>query len=549
WERTCNELACTHTLYPQQRYYYVNDRWRSIDRNFYSTPCQTNYAFCVVDNLYQVQMNSYADATDPIAFTYQNLTFQFKPMEARFTALGQQQTINSVRHSPAQVQNYRAQYSAAFHDSIDLAFTYLPQMFKEELIVRDMNWLSVLNLSAAPENIMVELRTAFTLDAATTLSINGQAWNRQTRQSTQEFITLTKEGTSVYLTPPLAYDAHLSPIQGTYVIEKVNDIYYLMLQIPYRWFIDEARVYPVIVDPTITLYSDSITWDGNVLYNTGTACPEPPSPCNNPSRNSIAATLSVGDLNNSPSNGYTRYRADMDWDVSSLPDQVSITNIDLTVYVGTLNTNNDELRFYHMIGGNAHYPNDDTGNTNFYNDVYDGTNYLNTTLALGVNPINLTASSQLKTDLETLLLNGTDLWSLGFRSEESGVFNAAPTIIASSEGNDGEVPYLTITYEPTANETEGDAAIAQGIQNIIPNAVIHDTQQVYIRTSSNTQQLGTYDKFTLNDTKRWSMNYITSGETFANMQNLTETVFFLEITNLLATDITQRVQDFINGTA
>ena len=40
----------------------------------------------------------------------------------------------------------------------------------------------------------------------------------------------------------------------------------------YAWLMNETRVYPVVIDPTITLDDTEINWDGNVNYEYIVAC-------------------------------------------------------------------------------------------------------------------------------------------------------------------------------------------------------------------------------------------------------------------------------------
>ena len=99
-----------------------------------------------------------------------------------------------------------------------------------------------------------------------------------------------------------------------------------------------------------------------------------------------------------------------------------------------------------------------------------------------------------------------------------------------------------------ANEAEGRTAIETGITNALGSTTIRTDQQVYTRDTSNVQQLGTFDKFVGNATKRWSFNYITTGESYTNMNNVSNTVYILEMTELTTTQITQLVEDLIKGT-
>ncbi len=97
-------------------------------------------------------------------------------------------------------------------------------------------------------------------------------------------------------------------------------------------------------------------------------------------------------------------------------------------------------------------------------------------------------------------------------------------------------------------ELDGDVAITTGILNVLPTAIIHNEQQVYTRNASNTQQLGRFDKFVQYNNQRWAFNYVTSGESFTNMQNISNIFFVLEMQGLTPVQIETLVAQFINQT-
>ena len=131
---------------------------------------------------------------------------------------------------------------------------------------------------------------------------------------------------------------------------------------------------------------------------------------------------------------------------------------------------------------------------------------------------------------------------------DTGDANITSTINFNLTGGEDIFIYVEYIYGSAGNY-QVVATTSNANFTDLPNALIHDTQQVYIRTSSSTQQLGTFDKFTLNATQRWCINYIISGESFANMENLSTHFYSFEMNSLQITDIIQCIQDFINGTA
>lgn len=193
------------------------------------------------------------------------------------------------------------------------------------------------------------------------------------------------------------------------------------------------------------------------------------------------------------------------------------------------------------------YPDTSNGNRDLSIDAGNGTAY------------NTTNFSILNTGTKTLsfstainhIQNTKGEFSFGAKTQGEGASdNQVKTKTRPSEyAIASERPVLIVKYNLTAaTESEGDAAIVQGILNAIPTATIHDSQQVYTRNVSGTQQLGRFDKLAVYGSQRWAFNYITIGESFMNMNNLSTTFFVLEMTDLTTSQITTFVENFINGT-
>jgi len=116
-------------------------------------------------------------------------------------------------------------------------------------------------------------------------------------------------------------------------------------------------------------------------------------------------------------------------------------------------------------------------------------------------------------------------------------------------------PYIlnhTITMSgataTSANEAEARTAIETGINNALASPTIYTDQQIYLRDKNNNQDLGTFDKLASSNNQRWAINYITDGESYTNMFNITPVIYVLELTDLTTTEITTQVEEFINIT-
>ncbi|HLC97107.1 MAG TPA: LamG domain-containing protein [Candidatus Nanoarchaeia archaeon] len=127
---------------------------------------------------------------------------------------------------------------------------------------------------------------------------------------------------------------------------------------------------------------------------------------------------------------------------------------------------------------------------------------------------------------------------------------------ANLHTNDTSVsPYLmnhsvSLTALPpiSANEAEGRTAIETGINNALISPAVYTDKQIYLRNKLNNQDIGTFDKVAVKGSQRWAINYITTGESYTNMFNITPVVYVLEMTNLTSSEITTEVENFINST-
>lgn len=99
------------------------------------------------------------------------------------------------------------------------------------------------------------------------------------------------------------------------------------------------------------------------------------------------------------------------------------------------------------------------------------------------------------------------------------------------------------------NETGGRAAIAQGIQDALGNnTLIYTDQQIYTRNLTNGQQLGRFDKVAVYGSQRWAFNYITTGESFTNIRNMTPVLYVWEMQNVSLAYTRTAVNNFITQT-
>lgn len=201
--------------------------------------------------------------------------------------------------------------------------------------------------------------------------------------------------------------------------------------------------YPLIIDPTITLDNNSILWNGyitNETNSTGSTFVRNSNPNNN---------IKVGNLLSlaGPNGTTTIYgNGDIDWNVSSIPNNADILNVTLAIYTETSSnvSVNISINITQMIGNSFTYPNtegDCQGNCHFYIDINNGSFY-NSSIVETERAINLTLSQQAVNDLEAAL--SSDKFSTGLL----GFWDVGKEVwIKSRDANqENKRPILIITY-------------------------------------------------------------------------------------------------------
>ncbi|MFH0831879.1 MAG: hypothetical protein V1886_03375 [archaeon] len=109
------------------------------------------------------------------------------------------------------------------------------------------------------------------------------------------------------------------------------------------------------------------------------------------------------------------------------------------------------------------------------------------------------------------------------------------------------------TQSQTVTESQGDSAIQAGIASstINTSSSNYTSQQVYMRNSAGTQQLGRFDVVASSGSQRWAFNYVTSNDatsSFTYMVNITPVLYVWEAGNLTTAQISEQVKAFIDGT-
>ncbi|MFH1376600.1 MAG: LamG domain-containing protein [Candidatus Woesearchaeota archaeon] len=106
--------------------------------------------------------------------------------------------------------------------------------------------------------------------------------------------------------------------------------------------------------------------------------------------------------------------------------------------------------------------------------------------------------------------------------------------ISGADGDSTIRNLLNITYTlpPTDNETEAREAISEGINNIIPTSIEYQDKQIYTVGLDRANTIGSFDAVAVLNNQDWAFNYITSNESYTNVNPLLNILNVLENENL-----------------
>jgi hypothetical protein len=249
--------------------------------------------------------------------------------------------------------------------------------------------------------------------------------------------------------------------------------------------------------------------------------------------------IEIGDLGKNENS-----RGNIDWDISGLPLDIDVIDIEMRIFLENV-PEDIELRVMQMLGGSAQYPNNPTdcgGNCQFYNDMADGEVYDSQIYPAG-GEYQVIIDLDANNDLQNYL--GLGVFSTGLSPE------IGRKIVIGSKDNSDEIkrPELVITYNVFANETDGVDATESGILNSLSEPRIFDDQLVNLVKTDGTQTIGKFDKFAKFGSQRWAFNYISYGEEFNGMENVSNRFFVSEFEDLNVEEIMDHVEEFIEETA
>jgi len=467
WEKRCEGRSCVQTIYQQDRYFVKDDDSVELLENALETNCDGISDVCARGKKYRADFKQTPLEDESIIFTRKNQKISFQPLQLRYVNGAQEILLSSANPVYGYGENNVYSYPNIFGLGTEMRLTVESNQLKEEIIFSDNFLLTSNNIQDINGYIYIDYLVNLS-DNLSFISANGPiipSLNEVYFFNSSPLDSLT-ENIAVLPQPFVVSNTGVQLLD--YVLIQTIDGFILSLRIPLS-FMTQSE-YPLIVDPTITLNHTQILFDGYTLTDFA-ACYE---------RDGTSATMSIGNTIVGICGGAEAanlYRADIDWDITSVPRNADIVDINLTLNVEIVGTETN-FEFYHMDANSSQYPDNTAGNEQFHTDIRNGTMYLTDTIVGGQKNFNLTSSAQLAPDFETILWALRGWWSIGITTGEAG--GDAPSVVTTKEGTLSVAPTLMIQYDlpvPSIFLNElANNSIVNRLEDIHLNATVYDNE-------------------------------------------------------------------------
>lgn len=253
-------------LYSGLKNYYNGSEFVSINSTIENNSINifnTNYNAYNEKGEYQVYYKEQSSSivNEPVRFKTNNYTLTITPNSLKF--LGQ--TNKHKKQSFLNIINNSGIYEGQFGDGIDLRYSYYNSILKKELIINSLQELKDSIKSTPNQDDILQLK--FTIKGyevgnesnLNNLKIGSDRINFNqdlTDVSTDQKIEfLDKNNNTIYYFPrPYIEDSNNSKmiLNYTYDINRFSNLV-IKVQVPYSWLSDESKVYPIIIDPSVSL--------------------------------------------------------------------------------------------------------------------------------------------------------------------------------------------------------------------------------------------------------------------------------------------------------
>ena len=165
--------------------------------------------------------------------------------------LAQIQQISSVQGVAATLIDDMARWTGAYGPGRHFEYQNHPKRLIKRLVM-DAAPPAPSSSIISGGNPVLQLQFLFAWSTNASVFIDGALWDKSTAKTTAGSIEFRVGGAVVYrFDSPWASDASENTTAGLLRVRKAGNNLYAEIRIPYAWL--QAAVYPVVVDPTLTL--------------------------------------------------------------------------------------------------------------------------------------------------------------------------------------------------------------------------------------------------------------------------------------------------------
>ncbi len=477
-DETINKQQCTKTLYSGLMNYDNGTEFVPIELNTQAS-FYLDYEYELTTAPYHAYFQDNIQAGKGFRFEANNYWFTYDlsggkmqwAVENKTTPnWGKTKSIGSILSSSPDVYDNIVQYNDSFLNT-DVQYRLHNELVKENFVLKSLP-------DGAGDYLYLEYTGEVQFDNNLTIWANGEL------QTSKEFTTSgridfkdSNNMTIYYLPVPVATDSNDSSVNLIYDIKPNAEKLTFGLKTPVSWLNNSSRVYPVMIDPTVKIYTP--IGDGYVTYDGafgGTAS----WGTVHDSDNGTHSSWTNDNINiwiRKYDNTYEISRGIITINTSSLNSGDTIINA--TLYVKIYNRDNDISDGNNWIGVVNASPKEYLSSVNL-------SDYNKTTTILGADTL----------DIDTLSLVYPNVW-YGFELNDTGtefINKGGISYFGLREGHDllnisagssgdisgitirsadyGEGAYLNLTYNSSLNE-----------YNLTTCAILNDENGTYYLTS------------------------------------------------------------------
>ena len=219
---------------------------------------------------YDVYFKENPTLDDVIDFEVTGDKITFTPLDLGYSNKKKIQTINSPLEVTGYVSGNTFIYQDVYGQGLDLQYLVNKNYVKEELVINNKDNLPIPNKKLMKKGdtskVNLELNSLMTT-TTNHIIVDGKEWKRKKAITTSNIIFIKNNaGDIIYqLKIPVAFDSNGAKMVGSYTLEEVNDNNILVtVKMPYAWFVDTARVYPIFLDPTIDTPDGTGVFDDSI---------------------------------------------------------------------------------------------------------------------------------------------------------------------------------------------------------------------------------------------------------------------------------------------